>query len=79
MLPQYLERWGIDLKYGIRKVVTYAQERPTKILGYFQNALRLSDADMEKYFGAAIEKIREGAAKEQAGEAAQDVLGEGGF
>ena len=79
VLPQYLERWGIDLKYGIRKVVTYAQERPTKILGYFQNALRLSDADMEKYFGAAIEKIRESAAKEQAGEAAQDVLGEGGF
>ena len=37
----------------------YAKERPAKLLGYFQEALEMSDADMEKYFGAAIQKIRE--------------------
>ena len=64
VLPQYLDRWGISLNAGIKKVVTYAQERPAKILAYFRDAFRFSDAEMEKYFGAAIEKIRESASGE---------------
>ena len=79
LLPQYLERWGLTLNTGIRKVITYAQERPAKLLGYFQNALKLSDADMKKYFGAAIEEMRESPVWETIEEAAEGILGEGEF
>ena len=49
----------MTLTAGIKKVVTYAQERPTKLLGYFRNALSMSNADMEKYFGDAIAIIQQ--------------------
>ena len=62
MLPEYREKWDVDLSIGIKKVVTYAQQRPTKLLGYFRNALSMSDADMEKYFGDAIAIIQQSAA-----------------
>ena len=58
MLDQYREKWDYKLS-GISRVVTYAQERPAKLIAYFKNAMNLSDADLETYFGAAIQKIRE--------------------
>ena len=58
MLEQYREKWGYKLS-GMSKVVSYAQERPAKLIAYFRNALNLSDADLERYFGAVIQKIRE--------------------
>ena len=79
LLPDYLERWGITLNTGIKKVITYAQERPAKLLGYFQNALKLSNADMKKYFGAAIEEMRESPVWEAIEETAEGILGEGEF
>ena len=79
MLPEYLEHWGLSLNAGIRKVISYAQERPAKLLGYFQNALKLSDADMKKYFGAAIEEMRESPIWESIEEVAEGILGEGEY
>lgn len=58
MLPQYQQQWNYSLS-GVKKVYSYAEERPTKIIKYFRDALDLSDADMQKYFGEAIEKIQE--------------------
>ena len=58
MLPQYKEKWGYKLS-GVSKVVDYAKTRPTKLIGYFRDTFKFSDADLEKYFGAAIQKIRE--------------------
>ena len=58
MLPQYKEKWDYKVN-GVSRVVDYAKTRPAKLIGYFQAAMKLSDADLEKYFGAAIQKIRE--------------------
>ena len=42
------------------RVIRYAKNRPDKLLNtYFKDCFKLSDAQMEKYFGAALEKIRE--------------------
>ena len=62
LLPEYVEKWNYKLNYGIRVVINYAKERPAKLIGYFKNckALGLTDADMQKYFGAAMQKIAEG-------------------
>lgn len=57
MLAQYEARWGYET--GTKGVREYAQTRPKKLIGYFKKALKLSDADLEKYFGAAIRKINE--------------------
>ena len=60
LLPQYLEKLDMSTeKYNqqLKKFVEYAQTRPTKILEYFDGVFNFSDADMEKYFGAAIEEI----------------------
>ena len=59
MLDQLRAQWGYQLTDGIGKVVDFARTRPEKLIGYFQGALKLSDADMENYFGAAMQKIRE--------------------
>ena len=62
LLPEYQLKWGVDLFDGLKKIVNYAQKRPTKLLGYLRNALSLSDAEMQKYFGEAIEIIQQSAA-----------------
>ena len=62
LLPEYQLKWDVDLSRGLKKIVTYAQERPAKLLGYFRNALGLSDAEMQRYFGKAIEIIQQSAA-----------------
>lgn len=57
-LPQYTAQWGISLDGGIKKVIRYAEERPNKLLNtYFRDALKMSDADMQKYFGDALDEI----------------------
>ena len=61
LLPQYLEKLGsTEEKYNrqLKELVDYAISRPTKILEYFDGVFNFSDADMQKYFGAAIEKIQ---------------------
>ena len=60
LLPEYLEKLGMSTeKYNqqLKKFVEYAESRPTKILEYFDGVFNFSDADMEKYFGAAIDAI----------------------
>lgn len=60
-LEKNAERWDIPVsKYtsAVKYFLKYALERPTKLLGYFQGALNLSEADMQKYFGAAYEEIQ---------------------
>ena len=56
--PAFREQWGFTLKAGTNKVREYAQERPTKILNYFKETFGFSNAQMEEYFGPAIEKIK---------------------
>lgn len=66
-LPQYTAQWDVNLNSGIKKVISYAEERPNKLINtYFRNALKLSNADMQKYFGAALDAIEE-YAKEKEG------------
>jgi len=58
ILPQYLEKWDISLTTGIKKMVDYAEERPNKLLNtYFRECFNFNDAQMEKYFGAALDEI----------------------
>ena len=67
VLPQYEDKWNISLDDGISRVVRYAKNRPNKLLNtYFRDALKMSDADMQKYFGAALDEI-ERFAKEKEG------------
>lgn len=64
-LEQYTAQWELSLDTGIKKLVSYAKERPAKLLKeYFPNALNLSDAQMQKYFGDALKKIEEYERKE---------------
>ena len=41
------------------KIVSYAETRPGKLLGYMQAAYKLSDEQMQHYFGDAIAKMEE--------------------
>ena len=61
LLPEYLEKLGMSQeKYNkqLKKLVDYAESRPTKILEYFDGVFNFSEAEMEKYFGAAIREIQ---------------------
>ena len=62
ILPDHRERWGgSQEKYEkqLSKVVSYAKRRPARMLQYFKydNTLRLSQADYEKYFGEAMKVL----------------------
>ena len=62
LLPAYLERIGKTMDNYKKEMATlgnYAKSRPTKLIGYFKETFNFSDAEMQKYFGAAIEKIKE--------------------
>ena len=57
------ERWGWSFsswQKNMNKVLKFAEERPVKLMGYFQKAFKLSDAEMWDYFGEAIEKAQQG-------------------
>lgn len=68
VLPQYEDKYNISLNDGISRVIRYARTRPDKLLNtYFKECFKFSDAEMEKYFGEALDKIAEYAGK-KAGE-----------
>lgn len=61
-MERQAERWGPDAQtYSVEmaKLVDYAKTRPTKLLGYFKNALNFSNDDMQRYFGDAIQAIKD--------------------
>ena len=43
---------------AVDRIVSYAKSRPGKMVGYFQEAFKLSDVDMQRYFGDAIAIIQ---------------------
>ncbi len=62
LLPQYLEKLNMTEKQYNRELstlVSYAKTRPKKLIGYFQQTFNFSNDQLQKYFGAAIEKIQE--------------------
>ena len=74
LLPQYIEKYNFNerlMKQEMGKLYNYIETRPTKLLGYFQESLKLSDAEMKKYFGKAIEAIQDYAAKTASGTQAE--------
>lgn len=59
-MPAHCERWDFSVstwKSELATLVSYAESRPQKLLGYTKKALDLSDEEMEHYFGAAIQAI----------------------
>ena len=62
ILPDHHERWGTSQKKyesTLKKLVSYAKNRPMSLLKYFKydETLRLSQADFEKYFGEAMKVL----------------------
>lgn len=61
ILPDHRERWNdvSESKYNreLKKVISYAKERPGRLLQFFKynDILDLSQAEFEKYFGDAME------------------------
>ena len=54
------ERWGWS--HGswtnyVKKIAQYAINRPPRLIEFTQGAFKLTDAEVQKYFGDAIEKI----------------------
>jgi hypothetical protein len=69
-IQQQLERWNVSEKQynnSVKKIVSYAETRPAKMLGYMKDSYGLTDAQMEKYFGEAMKKVEEYAAKKSSG------------
>ena len=71
LLPEQLERWGQTQKQyqqELKKLVNYAQTRPTKLLQYFMGIgvsdsnIALTQQEMEHYFGDAMAIIQNSAA-----------------
>lgn len=59
ILPDHHERWGTsENKYNreLKKVISYAKERPGRLLYFLKNddTLNLSRTEFEKYFGDAM-------------------------
>lgn len=50
--------WSVDTwkRYG-EDMVKYAQTRPARLIGYFQDEFHLNKSQMQKYFGVAAAKI----------------------
>jgi len=68
LLPEmemHCARWGSEMNgYSVSKFnsqtkifLQYGYERPTKLLGYFQSSMKLTDEEMELYFGGAYDAI----------------------
>lgn len=65
-MPAHLARWNVSesqFNSSMKKFISYAETRPAKLLGYMQEAYGLTDAQMQHYFGDAIAKVEEYAAK----------------
>ena len=63
LLPRHLERWPhFTLKawrQNVDAVKYYARMRPVKIVGMLQKYMKLTDAEVEQYFGAVQQKLQE--------------------
>ncbi|MBQ7655515.1 MAG: CotH kinase family protein [Clostridia bacterium] len=61
LLPRHLERWPhFTIKawrQNVDAVKYYARMRPVKIVGLLQKHMKLSDAEVERYFGAVQETL----------------------
>lgn len=69
LLPEQFERWGqTEAQYQkeLKMLIEYAQQRPTKLLQYFMgygvsnSNIALSQEEMTRYFGKALEVIQNG-------------------
>lgn len=59
-MPRQMQQWGQSQKnYAahLERLYAYCQTRPTKLLYYFQDALDLTNEQMQHYFGDAIAQI----------------------
>lgn len=49
----------------VKNIATYSETRPARLVEFCRNSFGLSDAEVEHYFGAAIEKINAYSAEKQ--------------
>jgi len=63
LLPRHLERWPHftikEWQQNVDAVKYYARVRPTKIVGLLQKHMKLSDEEVEQYFGAVQRLLEE--------------------
>ncbi len=63
ILPRHIARWKnmklTNWKKNIRATKYYARVRPKKIPGMLKSAMKLTDAEMETYFGEALALLEE--------------------
>ena len=61
ILPRHIERWNnMKLKNwqtNINATKYYARVRPRKIPELLKKAMKLTNAEVEEYFGAVLEKL----------------------
>ena len=61
ILPRHIARWKnmklSNWKKNIRATKYYARVRPKKIPALLKSAMKLSDAEVEAYFGHALEVL----------------------
>ena len=61
LLPAYQRKWDIkasNMENHMEDLVEYTKTRPANMLTYTQKALKLSDAQMQQYFGDAIAALK---------------------
>lgn len=61
-LPAQFAKWGMtesEYKAEIKVLVSYAEDRPTNLIGWFKDALDLSNDEMQTYFGAAYQAVQD--------------------
>ena len=57
---EYMNGYSVNkFTNDTKSFLKYAYQRPTKLLGYFQSSMNLTDAEMQKYFSGAFEAIAE--------------------
>ena len=60
LMPDYQQKWSLKpsgMARSMTKLKNYCESRPTKILGYFQETFKFSEAEFYKYFGDAVAEI----------------------
>lgn len=64
LLEDYRNQWNItSMSKSLKKLYDYCETRPAKLLGYFQEEFNFSESEFNRYFGDAVAKIEEYAAK----------------
>ena len=63
LLPRHIERWGSPKLANWRKNVNatkyYARVRPKKVVGWLAKRMKLTDEEVETYFGEVQRKLEE--------------------